>query len=151
MINVIGDGGDRRHVLERADGTRVGWIRGNVIGFSALHSEERAVRAAVAAWRALEGALRRHYFGWTQHAARPAHVRLVHDGAYEWVADGEHPLARLHRPPADARNGTFAIELVLPSYASEGTTVAIAQVLGNVVEQYRVTPTVRDPACLAPL
>jgi hypothetical protein len=35
-------------------------------------------------------------------------VRLVHDGAYEWVADGEHPLARLHRPPADARVGTFA-------------------------------------------
>jgi hypothetical protein len=33
VINVIGDGGDRRHVLEGTDRTAVGWIRGNVIGF----------------------------------------------------------------------------------------------------------------------
>lgn len=151
MINVISEGGDRRHLLERADGTKVGWIRGNVIGFCALQSEDRAVSAAIAAWRALEGALRRHYYGWTQHAVSPDRVRLVHDGAYEWVADGERPLARLHRPPADASAGTFAIELVLPSYASEGATVSIAQILGNVVEPYRVTQRVRHPMSLAPL
>jgi hypothetical protein len=151
MINVIGDGGDRRHVLEGTDGTAVGWIRGNVIGFGPLQSEERAVSAALAAWRALGGALRRHYSGWTQHAARPDQVRLVHDGAYEWVADGEHPLARLHRPPADARVGSYAIELVLPTYASDGATVAIAQLLASVVEPYRLTSGARDAASLAPL
>ncbi|CAN5134696.1 hypothetical protein BH09GEM1_BH09GEM1_18960 [soil metagenome] len=151
MIKVIGDGGDRRHSLEDADGAKVGWIRGNVIGFSALQSEERAVNAALAAWRALERAFGRHYFGWKPQPARFDRVHFVQDGAYEWLAAGECPLARLHRPPADARAGTFAIEIVLPSYASEAATISVAQILGNVVEAHRAAPIVRDPASLAPL
>ncbi|MEP7346369.1 MAG: hypothetical protein ABI877_13955 [Gemmatimonadaceae bacterium] len=151
MINVIGDGGDRRHSLEDADGAKVGWIRGTVIGFSALQSEERAVSAALAAWRALERAFGRHYFGWKPQSARLDRLRFVHDGAYEWVAAGNCPLARLYRPPNDDRTGTFAIEIVLPSYASEAAAISVAQVLGNVVEPHRFTSSVRDPASLAPI
>lgn len=60
------------------------------------------------------------------------------DGAYEWIADGAHPLARLHPPSNAGDRGLFALEFVLPSYASEGVAISVAQVLGHALRPYLV-------------
>jgi hypothetical protein len=143
MITVLADG-DGRHRLEDATGRSIGWVRGRAIGFGGMGSEGGAVAAVVTAWPALTAALRRHYFG--PPADEPAwdQLRLVHDGAYEWVSDGRRPLARLHRPTADRRDGDvggdlagdFAIEFVLPSYATEGVAVAVALVVGTALRRH---------------
>jgi hypothetical protein len=94
--------------------------------------------AAVAARRALDAALRREYAGWPRHELTLERLRLAHDGAYEWITDGRNPVARLHRPAADTGRGSprgesYAIELVLPSFASEGVTIAAAQCIARAV------------------
>jgi hypothetical protein len=153
MITVHADG-DGRHRLEDASGRPVGWVRERAIGFGGMPSEEYALAAIVAAWPALTAALRRHYFGTPRHELVPERLRVVHDGAYEWVVDGQRPLARLHRPPADRDGGELAIEFVLPSYATEGVVVSVAQVLGAVLQPHLrgavgappVEPLERSPA-----
>jgi hypothetical protein len=136
MIRVIEDG-ERRHRLEDRSGRHIGWIRGHVVGFRGLPSERRAVDSAFVAWQALEGALGKHYFGWKQPPVSRDRLKLVHDGAYEWVSDGDIPLARLYRPPADMPQDSFAIEVVLPSFASEGAAICVAQTLGTAIAPYR--------------
>jgi hypothetical protein len=138
MIRVIADG-ERRYRLEDPGGGDIGWIRGHVVGFRGLCSERSAVETAFAAWQALEAALGKVYFGWKQHPPTHDRLRLVHDGAYEWVTDGDVPLARIYRPPTDAPRDGYAIELVLPSFVSEGAAISVAQALGKVVEPYRDT------------
>lgn len=130
MIRVLATG-ENRHRLEDEAGRRVGWIHGRALGFGGMRSEAEAMAAAVTAWQAFDAALRRHYFGRPRHDASPDRLRLVHDGAYEWVADGSRPLARLYRPSDDRADGEFSIELVLPSYANEGAAVAVAQAVGG--------------------
>jgi hypothetical protein len=135
MITVHADG-DGRHRLEDAAGRPVGWVRDRAIGFQGLPGEGGALAAVVAAWPALTAALRRHYFGTPRHELAPDRLRVVHDGAYEWVTDGQRPLARLHRPPADLAGEDLAIEFVLPSYATEGVVVSVAQVVGAALAQH---------------
>lgn len=128
MIKVLA-AGENRHRLEDADGKHVGWIQGRALGFRGMRSEAEALAAVATAWRSFDAALRRHYFGRPAHETSLDVLRLVHDGAYEWVTDGRAPLARLYRP-GDV-GGDYAIELVLPSYASEGVAISVAQVVGS--------------------
>jgi hypothetical protein len=62
---------------------------------------------------------------------------MVHDGAYEWVADGFRPLARLIRPHT-SRNSehSFALEFLVPSYATQHVTIAAAQAVWQVLSDY---------------
>jgi hypothetical protein len=133
MLRILSEGEDR-HRLESASGARVGWIHGHAIGFRGIESESAAMRAAVPAARALEAILLREYPGRPRHESSAA-VKLVRDGAYEWIAAGAHPLARLLRPvddrPSDPFDSTFGIELVLPSYSTEGVAIQAAEALSR--------------------
>jgi hypothetical protein len=134
MVRILADG-EQRHRLEDADGNHIGWIRRRAVGFRAFASESSAVAAAVVAWRALESVLRREYAGWPRFEPALDELRLVHDGAHEWISDGRTPLARLVRPPADAMSdASFAIEFVLPSYATEGVVIAAAQIMTRALQ-----------------
>jgi hypothetical protein len=131
MIRVLADG-EQRHRLEDAEGRFIGWIRRRAVGFRGFSSEREAMTAAVDGWRALESVLRREYPGWPRFEPVFDELRLVHDGAHEWISDGRTPLARIVRPPADGgSDASFAIEFVLPSYATEGVAMAAAQVVAR--------------------
>src|SRR3712207_4190769 len=136
MIRILADG-EQRHRLEDAEGRLIGWIRRRAVGFRGFASELHATTAAVDGWRALESVLRREYAGWPRFEPARDELRLVHDGAHEWISDGRTPLARLIRPPADGGGETsYAIEFVLPSYASEGVAIAAAQVVAKALEHH---------------
>jgi len=139
MLRVLSDGDDR-YRLENDDDVQIGWINGRAIGFRGFATEADARRGAVAAWQALDLVLRRQYPGWPSYAPVLDEVKLVHDGAYEWFADGTSPIARLVRPQRRAYDLTFGIELVLPSYASEGVAITAAHAVGAAL----ATPEARD-------
>jgi hypothetical protein len=131
MFRVLADS-DGTHRLEDADGTPVGWIRGRRIGLHGLEDEPQALAVAVAAWRALDAALRRQFAGWPRYAPEFDRLRIMHDGVHEWISDGATALARLIRlPGVDARADSFAVEFELPSFASEGIAVTAAQLMGK--------------------
>lgn len=130
MLKVLSDGDDR-YRLENDSNLYVGWINGRAIGFRGFTTEAEAMAGAVTAWRALHLVLRRQYPGWPSYAPSLDALRLVHDGAYEWFADGTSPIARLIRPQRRAWDTSFGIELVLPSYASEGVAIAAAHAVGG--------------------
>jgi hypothetical protein len=136
MIKVL-SAGDQKHRLEDAAGTQVGWINGRSIGFRGFRTEEDSRAAAAVAWQALDSALQRQYSG--SGNRRPALDRLVliHDGAYEWFSDGVAPVARLLRPHRRAYDGTYGIELVLPTYANEGVAITAACAVASAVRPYR--------------
>ncbi len=136
MITILSDG-EHGHRLEDADGRHVGSIRHRTIRLVGLGSQEDAVAAAVDVWHVLDASLARHFPGWPRHELALGHVRLVHDGAYEWISDGKRPFARLLRTPADrSPRQTFAIEFVLPSYSSEGVLISSAQLMAKAMEEY---------------
>lgn len=137
MFKVFIDGNDDRLRLENAVGDVLGWIRGHGVGFCGLPSEKAAVRAAVAAWRPLEEALQRAYPGRPPRPIKESGIRLVHDGAYEWIADGNRPIARLLRPHTTRNPGaSFGVEFMLPSYATHHATIAAAQAAWEVVSTH---------------
>ena len=149
MLNVHADG-ENRHRLEDHAGAQVGWIRGRAIGFTGIASERDALRAAATGSRALQVALRRHYPGWPQYEPALETLKLVHDGAYEWVSDGKVPLARLVRPfPSVGRDG-FGLEYVLPSFASEGVAITIAQALAHALQHHLALGLTPKRAFVAP-
>lgn len=129
MLSVLPDG-ENRHRLIDEHGNDVGWIRGRAVRFFGL-AETQVVDAARRAWRAVEGVLRRQLPNGPE--VRPLRrLGFVHDGAYEWISDGTVPVARLFRPKADAGPaGTFAIELVVPSYASDSVAIAAARAIAE--------------------
>jgi hypothetical protein len=129
MLRILSDGDDR-YRLENDDDVQIGWINGRAIGFRGFATEADAKEGAVAAWRALDLVLRRQYPGWPSYAPVLDELKLVHDGTYEWFADGTSPIARLVRPQRRAYDLTFGIELVLPSYASEGVAITAAHAVG---------------------
>lgn len=128
MLHVLPDG-ERRYRLIDDAGREVGWIRGRAVRFFGFVSEQEVMTAARKAWRALQTVLARA----VAHAADralPRQLRLVHDGAYEWISDGTIPIARLYRPrPFDGTS--FSIELVVPVYADEEVAVSAAHAIAE--------------------
>jgi hypothetical protein len=136
MVRFLADG-EQRHRLEDADGNQIGWIRRRAVGFRGFQSEGDATAAAVDGWRALASVLRREYAGWPRFEPVLESLHLVHDGAHEWISDGRTPVARLLRPTADGpSDAPFAIEFVLPSYATEGVAIAAAQVMARALRDH---------------
>jgi hypothetical protein len=149
MFKVFIDGNDDRLRLEDPAGRKIGWIRGNTIGFGGLSTEKAAVRAAVDAWRSLETTLERAYPGRARRQVDESNVGLVHDGAYEWIADGFRPIARLLRPRTERNSeDSFALELMAPSYATQHVTIAAAQAVWEVLSGHipSATPNTAPPA-----
>jgi hypothetical protein len=140
MLKILSDG-DNKHRVEDSAGTQIGWINGRTIGFRGFATEADAREATIAAWRAFEGALRQQYAGWPNYQPDLDQLRTMHDGAYEWFYDGTAPIARLLRPQPRAYDHSFGIELVLPSYASEGVAIAAAQSVARAIEPYRDVST----------
>lgn len=122
MIRVIWDGDGHYRLLDHDD-RELGWIRGRAIGVRGFASEEDA-RAAAPLGRAALGNVLAHHSGRVLPPAR-APLRLVHDGAHEWVSDGRVPVARLGRP-RDA-GGTFSLEWVLPQNVPDAVAVDAAR------------------------
>jgi hypothetical protein len=136
MIAIIKDGENRYRIVD-GKGAELGWIRGRALRFDGFRTDDAVMDAALRAWRALQSALRHEEVQARRHAPRLGRLRLVHDGAYEWISDGQIPVARLFRPPADAGpEATFAIELLLPSYASEALVMTAAREIAEAVRQH---------------
>lgn len=155
MLTVLSDG-DGKYRLEDHDGTTAGWITGRAIGFRGFPGEEAARDAAIAGWRALDATLRQQFAGWREHEPAVDRLRTVHDGAYEWFYDGSCAIARLLRPQRRAYDGSFGIQFVLPSYATDATMIAAALNVAVAVARFRnlaapvVAPLGSDTSATAP-
>lgn len=137
MFKVFIDGNDDRLRLENESGEVIGWIRGHGFAFAGLPTEKAAVRAAAESWMRLEKTLERGYPGRVPRPIKESAVRLVHDGAYEWIADSARPIARLLRPQTPRNPGdSFALEFMVPSYATQHVTIAAAQAVWEVVSTH---------------
>ena len=115
MLRVFSEGDDLFR-LEDGTGAHVGAIRGRTISFRGFAAEETS-------WPRYEPALEK--------------IGTTHDGAYEWFYDGTKAIARLVRPRSDARDRTFGIELVLPSFASEGVAITAAHGMARAIAPHR--------------
>ena len=136
MVKVITED-DHRYRLEDDAGRDIGWILHRVIGFRGFGDEAEAINAAFDAWCALETLLGRVDRTRRQTTVAREKLRLVHDGSAEWVSDGRVPLARVQRPDRTrSRNPSFAIELQLPSHATDGLRIAAALYLAQVLQPH---------------
>ncbi|HEX7981653.1 MAG TPA: hypothetical protein VF461_23795 [Gemmatimonadaceae bacterium] len=136
MMRVFGEGDDL-YRLEDGAGAHIGTIRGRTISFRGFSTEARARDAAVAAWCAMNDALRREYPSWPHHELVLERLGTTHDGAYEWFYDGTKAIARLIRPRPGARDLTYGIELLLPSYSSEGVAIMASHAMARAVAAHR--------------
>jgi hypothetical protein len=137
MFKVFIDGNDDRLRLEDEKGEKIGWIHGHTIGFGSLESEKDALVAAAEASRALENTLQRAYTGDTSRRLRNSKIDVMHDGAYEWIVAGFRPLARLLRPRTERNfDDSFALEFLVPSYATQHVTLAVAHSIWEVLSKY---------------
>jgi hypothetical protein len=143
MITVVGDGQDG-HRIEAVDGTQLGTIRNGAVRLGAFRSERELLSAALPLWSALDAALARQYAGWRRYTPT-APLRLVHDGASEWVSDGRRPLARVVRPAPSAGSRALALEVVLPSYATDGVLISVATALVRALERHAAEATLPLP------
>lgn len=135
MFNVVSVGDDR-HQLETADGTVAATVHNGVVRLGAFRSDEEIIAAATALWPAFDATLQRQYTGWPMYRPRANALRLVHDGAWEWVSDGRRPLARVVRPSALSDDDVSRLEFVLPSYATEGVVIVAAVSLARALERF---------------
>jgi hypothetical protein len=122
------------------EGRDVGWIRGTAFGFRGFDTVEDAAAAAVAGSRALATYLQRTFGASTMPSDPGAPLRLVHDGAYEWISRAQYPLARLRRPVAGRQAGAedgrnFGLEFVLPSYVRAGAAISAAQRVHRAIDE----------------
>jgi|SRR5689334_1208086 len=141
MFKVFIDGDDDRLRLEDQTGRKIGWINGQAIGFGGIASEQEALIAAAEASQTLEDTLQRAYTGETKRPSRHSKIEVMSDGAYEWIVAGFRPLARLLRPRTQRNSvDSFALEFVVPSYATQHVTLAVAHSIWDVLSKY-VVPT----------
>ena len=136
MLKVFSEGDDLFR-LEDETGAHVGTIRGRTISFRGFATEDAARDAAVAAWRAMTDALRREYPSWPRYEPELERIVTTHDGAYEWFYDGTKAIARLVRPRSGGRERSYCIELVLPSFASEGVAITASHGIARAVAPHR--------------
>jgi hypothetical protein len=139
MFNIIGDGEGKYRIM-LGDEVAVGWISDRAVGFRGMKTEAVAHEASIAAWQAMDAVLTNQYGGWPRREPRFDQMRITHDGAYEWFHEGTMPIARLLRPHRRAFNATFGIELVLPSYATEGVAVSVAQSVARAIVPFVTNP-----------
>ena len=119
--------GDGKYRLEDQWGEMVAWARVHVVGLNGFFSVAESMAAVPDLVQAVDEVLGKEYPPRRFPEVDYDMMRLVHDGAYEWIAVGAVPLARLHRPRGTAPpNNTFAIELVLPSSTTEAAAVSAA-------------------------
>lgn len=122
--------GDGKHRLETGSGRTVAWVRGHAVGVDGFPSKADALAAAPRLRRIVDDVLAREYPARDRAPRRPAALRLVHDGAYEWVAAGNEPVARVYPPRAvGLPNDSVALEFVLPSFVTEATALAVARAI----------------------
>ena len=137
MFKVFMDGNEDRLRLEGHTGEKIGWIHGHTIGFGGIESEKDAMVAATEASRALETTLQRAYSSETVRPLLNSKIELMSDGAYEWVVAGFRPLARLVRPNTQRNSeDSFALEFLVPSYATQHVTLAVAHAVWDVLSKY---------------
>jgi hypothetical protein len=131
--------GDGKYRLEDGTGAAAGWINGHTVGLKGFQSVTDALRAAPMLHQTLDAVLREQHPEWRRHDdVRYDALQLVHDGAYEWIAAGNLPLARVYRRGQRALpNDTVRIELVLPSYATEATILSAALAIVDSLRTYR--------------
>ena len=142
MLKIFIDGNDDSLRLENPAGRKIGWIRDHTLGFGGFTNEQEAVSAAVDAWRSFDKTLQRIYPGRTSRPVRESNVTVVHDGAYEWIADGTRPIARLLRPRTLWNfEDLFALEFLAPSYATQHVTIAAAQAMWDVLSAHVTADT----------
>jgi hypothetical protein len=136
MLKIVSEGDGRFRLLDASD-FPMGWIAGLAIGFRGFVNELHARGAAALGWRALDTTLSGQYAGWPRRNIRLEELRLAHDGAYEWFHAGAVPVARLLRPGRRAYDASYGIEMVLPSYATEGVAIAAAQSVAEALTPLR--------------
>lgn len=124
--------GDGKYRLEDHWGELVAWARRHAVGVNGFFSVAESIAAVPILVQAVDEVLEREHSRQRRPEVDYDMMRLVHDGAYEWCAVDAVPLARLHRPRGDAApNDSFAIELVLPSSATEATAIATARAMAD--------------------
>jgi hypothetical protein len=124
--------GDGKYRLEDQWGEVVAWARGHVVGVNGFFSVAESMAAVPILVQAVDEVLEREHLRRRHPKVDYDMMRLVHDGAYEWIAVDAVPLARLHRPRGDSpHNDSFVIELVLPSYTTEATAIAAARTIAD--------------------
>jgi hypothetical protein len=124
--------GDGKYRLEDQWGEMVAWVRGRVVGLNGFFSVAESMAAVPILVQAVDEVLEKESLRRRLPDVDYDMMRLVHDGAYEWIAVGAVPLARLHRPRGAAPpNDSFAIELVLPPSATEATAVRAALAIAD--------------------
>ena len=99
MVMILQDGVNC-HRLENGDGKQLGSVRNGTIRLRGLTSRADAIVAALVVWDAFDAALTKELPGRPRHRPTLARLRVLHDGAYDWIADGLKPLARLLTMPA---------------------------------------------------
>lgn len=147
MLNVF-ETGEESFRLSNSNDEEVGWIRGDALGFTGFDTEDAAIAAALRGGDALRGYLERLSGTSEVIEESKGKVKLVHDGAYEWVTRGSTQLARLYRPEPDSaqrKRGVFAVEFVLPSYVRSGTVISAAQVVYHAVSRVAESKGVSAP------
>ena len=133
MIAVFAHG-DNAFRLVNTAGRDVGWIRPRTIGFGGFDSEHGARAAALDGAQALAGCLKREFGVAHLELSERPRARIVRDGTNEWVVDGPVRVARLLRiAKGRARDHAFAIEFLLPPYATDAVAINAAQIVYDVL------------------
>jgi hypothetical protein len=95
--------GDGKYRFETPSGRLLGWIHGRAVGLLGLRDREEALAWAPVLRHAVDNMLAREYPERFQPVRGYADLRMVHDGAYEWIAGDNAPIARIHQ--SDGSNG----------------------------------------------
>lgn len=136
MITIMGDG-NNGHYLEDADSRRIAHIRQRTVRLGGLESKTQAIAATAEVRRVLDAELTRHLPGWPSTVSVAEQLHLVHDGAYEWISDGQKPLARLVTAAFDgATYKPWSIEFVFPSYVNDGVLISSAHVMVGALQAF---------------
>jgi hypothetical protein len=129
MLEVI-PAGEQHYRLVDGTGRDVGWIRRRAVRFFGFTSKAAVMHAAVVAWRAMRNVLMQRGGGVSPRRDDLDELRVVHDGAYEWISDGRIPIARLYREAANPGSaGTFAVELIVPRDSVDESIVPVAHAI----------------------
>jgi hypothetical protein len=129
-LRIFGDDASGFALHDEHD-TPIGWIRGRTLGFRLFNTLDDAMQGARVAYEAAASWAARMGVSRPLAAIGDADLTLVHDGAYEWVASGLTPVARLLRPRADVilDDGQYGIELVIPQGIGAVAAIGGAQVI----------------------